>query len=314
MAAARRLRGLARHLATAASPAAGDASAAEPLEGFGDPRLTWLYDPSGWEDSLPADADTETEGFGGGATVSADGSSLQLRPPAKKDFWRRTYYEPDLIKGDAAALCCSIAPDEEVTIDITFDYNPLEQFDQCGILIYLDESHWLKAGLEWADGGSRLSCVCCNIFSDWSVMDWPATSASLRLHKVNQGRAVVLEAKPADGDESTCEPPLPSPAPHQRILWLASGVSNEGGSSPLLVPLPAVSWPWVPAWGSLEPPRRDGENAQKTRKNGEKMGEIQPKRCEGRELTKDQLAERDRPASALRLGRPFRQSSEEREG
>ena len=54
--------------------------------------------------------------------------------------------------------------------------------------------------------------------------------------------------------------------------------------------LPAVSWPWVPAWGSLEPPRRDGENAQKTRKNGEKMGEIRPKRCEGRELTKDQLA------------------------
>ena len=55
-------------------------------------------------------------------------------------------------------------------------------------------------------------------------------------------------------------------------------------------PVPAVSWPWVPAWGSLEPPRRDGENAQKTRKNGEEMGEIRPKRCEGRELTKDQLA------------------------
>ena len=73
-----------------------------------------------------------------------------------------------------------------------------------------------------------------------------------------------------------------SPHPSsQLILWLAPGVSNEGRSSPLLVLVPAVSWPWVPAWGSLEPPRRDGENAQKTRKNGEKMGEIQPKRCEG---------------------------------
>ena len=64
----------------------------------------------------------------------------------------------------------------------------------------------------------------------------------------------------------------------QVILPTAPGVSNEGGSSPLLVPLPAVSWPWVPAWGSLEPPRRDGENAQKTGKNGEKMGEIRSKR------------------------------------
>merc|ERR1712093_685633 len=75
----------------------------------------------------------------------------------------------------------------------------------------------------------------------------------------------------------------------QVILPPASGVSNEGGSSPLLALLPAVSWPWVPAWGSLEPPRRDGENAPKTGKNGGKMGEIRPKECEPRELTKDQL-------------------------
>ena len=37
-----------------------------------------------------------------------------------------------------------------------------------------------------------------------------------------------------------------------------------------MVLLPAVSWPWVPAWGSLEPPRRDGENAQKRGKTGKK--------------------------------------------
>ena len=64
----------------------------------------------------------------------------------------------------------------------------------------------------------------------------------------------------------------------QVILPTAPAVSNEGRSSELLVPLPAVSWPWVPACGSLEPPRRDGENAQKTTKNGEEMGEIRSKR------------------------------------
>ena len=68
----------------------------------------------------------------------------------------------------------------------------------------------------------------------------------------------------------------------QVILPTASGVSNEGWSSPLLALVPAVSWPWVPAWGSLEPPRRDGENAQKTGENGDKMGEIRPnKNSEG---------------------------------
>ena len=54
---------------------------------------------------------------------------------------------------------------------------------------------------------------------------------------------------------------------------------------------PAVSWPWVQACDSLEPPRRDGEDAQKTGENREKMGEIRPKTCEGRGLTKDQLSD-----------------------
>ena len=36
----------------------------------------------------------------------------------------------------------------------------------------------------------------------------------------------------------------------QVILLTAPGVSIEGRSSPLLVLLPAVSWPWVPACGS----------------------------------------------------------------
>ena len=39
------------------------------------------------------------------------------------------------------------------------------------------------------------------------------------------------------------------------ILPPAPGVSNEGRSSELLALAPAVSWPWVLAWGSLEPPR-----------------------------------------------------------
>ena len=52
-----------------------------------------------------------------------------------------------------------------------------------------------------------------------------------------------------------------------------------------LGPRAAVSWPWVLAWGSLEPSRRGGENAQKTGKNGGKMGEIRSKTREGVGIT-----------------------------
>ena len=62
----------------------------------------------------------------------------------------------------------------------------------------------------------------------------------------------------------------------QVILPTAPGASNEGPRSRVLGLVPAVSWPWVPAWGSLEPPRRDSENARKTGRNGATMGEILP--------------------------------------
>ena len=69
------------------------------------------------------------------------------------------------------------------------------------------------------------------------------------------------------------------------IVPTAPAVSNEGPRSRVLGLLPAVSWPWVPICGSLEPPRQDGENAQKTRKNGDKMGEIRPNKCAGVGIT-----------------------------
>ena len=90
-------------------------------------------------------------------------------------------------------------------------------------------------------------------------------------------------------------PPWPMRVACERGLNMDFGVKFSGNrsavdytvslgqSSSLLVPLPAVSWPRVPAWGSLEPPRRGGENAQKTGKNGKEMGEIRSKKC-GRSL------------------------------
>ena len=67
-----------------------------------------------------------------------------------------------------------------------------------------------------------------------------------------------------------------------------------------LGPRAAVSWSWVLAWGMLEPSRRGGENAQKTEKNGGKMGEIWSKTCEHR---KGQDGSTGRDAGAQRDGR-----------
>ena len=49
-------------------------------------------------------------------------------------------------------------------------------FDQAGLMLYLDEKHWLKCGVELTDGDRFLSVVVTNGRSDWSFAN---PSASL---------------------------------------------------------------------------------------------------------------------------------------
>ncbi len=50
-----------------------------------------------------------------------------------------------------------------------------------GLMVYLDEKHWLKAGLEIENGKPNMSCVVTNGESDWNYIPWPAKEARLRV-------------------------------------------------------------------------------------------------------------------------------------
>ena len=91
----------------------------------------------------------------------------------------------------------------EATIGVTFEYNPVSQFDQGGLLIYLDSDHWMKCGLEFCDGKILLSVVICNHgYSDWSTQNWgDVPSCKLRVHKVPYHDSVVVEAASTTGVE-----------------------------------------------------------------------------------------------------------------
>lgn len=191
--------------------------AAQPITTFDDPRLEWLNEPSSWGEKESCDE----EGFGGSCTVEE--KQMTLTPPSKKDFWRRTFYQPTMIKGDASALVCTVPADEEICVEVCFEFTPKEQFDQCGVLVYLDESHWLKTGIEYADGSPRISCVVCNLFSDWSVMPWQSTAARIRIHKMNHGSSVVVECNTIDGGEDTWQ--------FMRICHLSAKMASSGGLS-----------------------------------------------------------------------------------
>ncbi|XP_072933984.1 uncharacterized protein [Epargyreus clarus] len=71
-------------------------------------------------------------------------------------------------------------------ICVEADFNTL--YDQAGLMIYLDEKHWLKAGIEYNDGQPMISCVLTNEVSDWSTGIYTGNPRKfwLRLTKMNE--------------------------------------------------------------------------------------------------------------------------------
>ena len=186
------------------------------ISGFDLQKFSWLHNPTSWQPEIvetqrKISDNSEVEGFGGSYSVTDDCSKLLLSAPAKKDFWSRTFYEPLLIKNDASALLCSVPTDADATIKVDFLLTPKAQFDQAGLMVYLDNLHWIKCGIEYCDGTARLSVVVCNNYSDWSTQSWPTmvgagsqvltTGARLKLHKRCHSSSIVVEAAPLDTEE-----------------------------------------------------------------------------------------------------------------
>lgn len=170
------------------------------VSSFLDCRFTWLNEPTKWVSEMGSTGG-DAEGAGGSFELRNDGRELLVSAPAKKDFWSKTFYSPLLIKSDASALVFPIPVGTECTITTELSYNPITQFDQAGLLVYINESHWVKCGIEYCDGSPKLSVVICNDFSDWSTQPWQTTSVVLKIHKINQSDSIVVEAAPIDSNE-----------------------------------------------------------------------------------------------------------------
>lgn len=98
-------------------------------------------------------------------------NSVSITTEPETDFWQRSYY--GFRNDNAPAL--QIESDENFTFTtkVSFDYQA--QFDQCGVILYLDSENWFKASIEYEnDEFSRLGSVVTNLgYSDWATTDIP---------------------------------------------------------------------------------------------------------------------------------------------
>ena len=102
---------------------------------------------------------------------------LRVVTDARTDFWRETHY--GFTRDSGHFLGFEAAGPFTAQLRIRARYEAL--YDQAGIMVRLDESHWIKAGIEWSDDAPRLGSVLTLGRSDWSTGPFDGDAADFWL-------------------------------------------------------------------------------------------------------------------------------------
>lgn len=133
----------------------------------------WLNEPAAWR---------------------LDGDALFVTTDARTDFWRETHYG---FTRDSGHLF-GVATDGDFTAELRVRAAYRELYDQAGIMVRVDEAHWIKAGIEISDGQAMMSSVLTVGRSDWATAAYAHDPADFRL-RVTVRRGVLRLQVSADG-------------------------------------------------------------------------------------------------------------------
>lgn len=102
-------------------------------------------------------------------SFSVNENSVQIKTEPKTDLWQKSYYGFQV--NNAPAFLFNSSENFTFTVKVICDYKEL--FDQCGVIVYLDEFNWFKASIEYENKEySRLGSVVTNLgYSDWATTD-----------------------------------------------------------------------------------------------------------------------------------------------
>jgi regulation of enolase protein 1 (concanavalin A-like superfamily) len=107
--------------------------------------MRWLNEPPAWRE---------------------DGRALRITTAPDTDFWRTTHY--GFVRDTGHFRHERIDGDFTARVRIEGAYR--DQYDQAGLMVRLDETTWMKCGIEFVDGRQWASAVITRELSDWSVV------------------------------------------------------------------------------------------------------------------------------------------------
>ncbi len=96
---------------------------------------------------------------------SLTGGVLDVVTDEATDFWRETLYGFTRDNGHFYGFSAGSAFTAQLRV--RGSYQTL--YDQAGIMVRVDERHWVKAGIELSDGRAMLSSVLTDGRSDWAT-------------------------------------------------------------------------------------------------------------------------------------------------
>ncbi|MFM9151973.1 MAG: DUF1349 domain-containing protein [Candidatus Planktophila sp.] len=144
---------------------------------------------------------------------SHDGQSLTVAAIHESDFWRNTSY--GFVHDSGHALLSEFPDHSAMEVSFILDYTG--QFDQAGIIVYSDSQHWIKAGVESADGSPQVGAVVTDINSDWSlapVPEWMGKEVTVRASRA--GDALTIRVRCGQENRMVRLAPL-----DESLIWRA---------------------------------------------------------------------------------------------
>lgn len=101
------------------------------------------------------------------AAVAYDQGRVTVRSKPRTDFWRKTFY--GYVTDNGHFFHVSVHGEFTLQARVNGQYATL--YDQAGLMVRLDEKHWMKCGSELVDGKRWASVVFTHDFSDWSTLE-----------------------------------------------------------------------------------------------------------------------------------------------
>ncbi len=121
---------------------------------------------------------------------------LWLVTKSQTDFWQRTHY--GFQRDDGHCLLTTLTGDFSIATRTYFD--PVAQYDQCGLIARIDRDNWIKCSTEYEGPSlSRLGSVVTNRgFSDWATQDVTTAVRSVSYRLSKRGQDFLIEYALAD--------------------------------------------------------------------------------------------------------------------